>query len=154
MTRIAAALAIVSLLATALVAHAATLSVDAGILQTQQITIDIDLPDPPPDGHTITARIHKYNSGNDPAHIDTVTDPDWTWTIPDGHWYSISWSQASKLADCEDLGYPAGPGEVLLDTSGSHGPLQATDDVDYVACYQTGLGTNSFTLQQHGLEAP
>lgn len=113
------------------VAHASTLKVDGGVIQSFTYPVDIDAPDPDPVMRTVTVEARGYNSGNN----QPVRDEQERFEVTDGASYVLSWS-GGTVVDCSSVGHDLAPGEV----EGIDGPFVADADVTHVFCYQTGNG--------------
>ena len=127
-----AAFAVGTLIATTAIAHAATLRVDAGTLQTFQIAAEITIP--ADETVAVTARVYRFSSGNKPSLLPNQNEPA-TAELTKSTKYQLTWDGGSVVT-CQSVGYsPAGEVE-----SAPGVEYTATADIARSFCVQTGQG--------------
>lgn len=131
MMRAVVAVVLAGLVASTVAAHASSLPLDAGVLQTQTIPAQIDVPNTPT--YTIDVVGRRFNSGNGNFVGETrIAQPA---SLPAGTAYTISWTGSTVIA-CSSVGYTVAPSE----TEGIAGTFVANGDVTHAFCAQTGNG--------------
>jgi len=124
----------------ALFAHAAVLSVDAGVLQT--FTDRVDIEPPPPSEHDITVHVHFFDSSDDGKELGGSPFTFEPVQVNAGQSYQVTWNGPpgnSTVVDC------TGDEITFLDEL-PEGTYQGTEEVipehdaDHLLCIQTAPG--------------
>jgi signal peptidase I len=124
-------------------AHAAFLSVDAGVLQAFTERVDIDPPPPPEDEdpHAITVEVRFFDNGKNGDELGSSPVTFEPVDVPVGGSYTVDWNGPgnSNVIDCDSdsIQYPGNP------PSSSHsgvGTFTPEGDSTHVLCVQTAPG--------------
>jgi hypothetical protein len=135
---------VVAVVATALVASAATFTIPPSIMQVNRIGVEFDDPEQA-EPFAITVKVRFFNSGNG-NHVRDA-EPQ-VHEVPEGYSYTIGWTGGGRLVSCDDVAYPDDDLPELYDAA--DGPYTPTADATHVLCVQTGEGTVSFVVTAPG----
>ena len=140
-----------------MVANAASLRVDGGVLQAFSITDLPEPPAPPSEAATVTLQVHFFSSGQGAQPgtelgegvSPTIFDPI---DVPAGHSYDIAWNGPgnSTVVDCSDesITFRDGPpsGSTPQGDTGPFGPMSESETITHLLCIQTAPGNISQNL--------
>jgi hypothetical protein len=134
MKRIVTLLAAMAVMGATVIASALELQVEAGVLQTQSMTLDIEIPE----GQTVTVIARRFNLNNNNR---VGTDNTAQFTLPGGRSYTIGWDGGEVVA-CSSVGFTVPDDEI----EGIDGVFVVDGDVTRSLCSDPANGAISVTV--------
>jgi opacity protein-like surface antigen len=135
----AAALAVAALVASALVAHASSLTVNAGYLQTLSVKADIEVPQDPTT-YAVTLYLFFYNGSNHVSGHDKTLE----FAVPVGGSYTLAWTGQSLDSSTCPSNPPTPPASPVFQGLGTFTPPGSGD---HILCLDGANNWNSNTAK-------